>query len=193
MGWRIKGTYITNCDCRLVCPCPMNGPPTGANGECHGVVVFRIADGRLGDLSLEGVTFGFYNVFPSALLSGKWKIQLMIDDQASTEQAEAIERIFTGQEGGFFADFVPLVGEVRATERVSITFVDGSQPSASIGATSTLGFEPSVGQSGAVTTIKDAPLGFSPEYKIGRGSGDTNGPFGSFEHVYGETAEFDFS
>lgn len=193
MAYRIKGAYVTNCNCRLVCPCPMDGMPTGPNGECRGVVVFQIADGHLDDITLSGVAFAFYNVFPSNFLSGRWKIQLVIDEGASEEQAAAIERIFTGQEGGFFADFVPLVEEVRPTERVPITFTHGAKPSATIGATSTIGFEPAAAPNGAVTTVKDPPIGFAAEYKLGKGAGSSAGPFGSFEHVYGETAEFDLS
>ena len=193
MGYRIKGRYVTNCNCRLVCPCPMDGKPTGPNDECRGVVVFHVATGNLDDTALSGIGFAFYNLFPSNLMAGNWKIQLVIGDDASDEQAKAIERIFTGQEGGLFADFVPLVGEVQPTERSPITFSTDGDLSATIGTKSTIGFEAFAGPDGAPTTVKDAPVSFAPEYEVGKGSGGTDGPFGPFEHVYGETAEFEFS
>jgi hypothetical protein len=193
MAYRIKGTYVTNCSCRLICPCPFDGKPTGPNDECMGVVVLHVANGNLDDTSLSGVAFAFYNVFPSNFSAGRWKIQLVIDEAASDEQAAAIERIFTGQEGGLFSNFVPFVEEIRPTERVPITFSDGAKPSATIGTKSTMGFEPATAPSGVLTTVKDPPIGFGPEYKLGKGAGSSTGPFGSFEHVYGETAEFELS
>ena len=193
MAYLIKGTYVTNCNCRLVCPCPIDGIPTGPNDECMGVVVFQIAAGSLDETSLSGVSFAFYNVFPSNILSGRWKIQLVIDEAVSDEQAAAIERIFTGQEGGFFADFVHLVEEVVQTARAPIAFSDGAKPSATIGARSTIGFEPAAAPSGVLTTVKNPPVSFAPEYRLGKGSGASDGPFGAFEHVYGETAEFELS
>lgn len=193
MAWRIKGRYVTNCNCRLVCPCPMDGRPTGPNDECRGVVVFQVETGNLDDTSLSGVTVAFYNLFPSNLMAGNWKVQLIIDAKAADEQAKAIERIFTGQEGGFFADFVSLVGEVRETERARITMTTGAKPSATIGKRSTVGFEPFAGPDGTTTTVKNPPIGFAAEYMIGNGFGASDGPFGDFEHVYGETAEFELS
>lgn len=193
MAYRIKGRYVTNCNCRLVCPCPMDGTPTGPNDECRGVVVFHVATGNLDETSLSGVDFAFYNVFPSNLMAGKWKIQLVIGDEASDEQAAAIERIFTGQEGGLFADFVPLVEEIQPTERVPISISAGAKLSATIGRKSTIGFDSIPGPDGAPTTVRNAPVAFAPEYEVGKGSGTTDGPFGAFEHVYGETAEFEVS
>jgi len=46
MAWRMSGTYVASCNCQLICPCPTDGPPTGPNGECHGLGVFQIADGN---------------------------------------------------------------------------------------------------------------------------------------------------
>ncbi|WP_157372486.1 DUF1326 domain-containing protein, partial [Arthrobacter sp. Soil736] len=42
MSWEMSGKYVGSCNCSLVCPCPVDGPPTGPNGECRGVVVFHI-------------------------------------------------------------------------------------------------------------------------------------------------------
>jgi hypothetical protein len=36
----------------LICPCPVDNPPTGPNGECRGAAVFHIASGRLDDTDL---------------------------------------------------------------------------------------------------------------------------------------------
>src|SRR2546423_467907 len=43
MGYTISGTYVAACDCRLLCPCPVDGTPTGPNDQCHGAAAFGIA------------------------------------------------------------------------------------------------------------------------------------------------------
>src|SRR5438093_3420369 len=193
MGYRIAGTYITNCNCRLVCPCPFDGTPTGPDDECKGVVVFHLSAGNLDAVDLSGVNFAWYNVFPSNFSAGNWKVQFVVDDKASDAQLDAIMRILSGQEGGFFADFVPMVGEVLPVSRAPITVTAGDNPSAVVGDQSTVGFEPILGPDGAPATGGNAPFAFGPEFKIGRGAGTSAGPFGAIEHVYGETAEFEVS
>ena len=76
MAWRISGTYIASCSCNLICPCPVDGPPTSPDGHCHGVGVFSIAGGNLDDTDLSGVNVGLVNLFPSNLTSGGWKLAL---------------------------------------------------------------------------------------------------------------------
>ena len=52
MAYRLAGTYVGHCDCQLICPCAMDGPPTGRDGQCHGLLVFRVEDGNLDDTDL---------------------------------------------------------------------------------------------------------------------------------------------
>ena len=47
---------------------------------------------------------------------------LYIDARADERQRDALQRVFSGQAGGFIAAFVELVGEVRGLEFVPITF-----------------------------------------------------------------------
>ena len=74
MAWKISGTYVANCSCNLICPCPVDGPPTSEDGQCRGHLVFHIADGKLDDTDLSGVNVGLVNLFPSNLTSGGWKL-----------------------------------------------------------------------------------------------------------------------
>lgn len=193
MGYRISGTYVLNCACAQICPCSVDGKPTGPNGECKGAGIFHIAKGNLDRQDLSGVTFALYNLFPSNITAGAWKIALIVDEAASDDQAKALERIITGAEGGLFGEFVPLVGEFTGTERAPVTFTAGAKPSGTIGRKSKLTFEPILAPDGTTVTVKGAPFGFAPEYRIGNSSGRTEGPFGTFEHVYGESANFEFS
>jgi hypothetical protein len=193
MAWNIAGTYLASCSCFLICPCPVDSPPTGPGGECKGVAVFQVSEGSLGDVDLSGADFAFYNFFPSNLSSGNWKVGLVVTDSASDEQANAIESILKGEEGGPFADFANFYGEYLGMERDPITFSGGDRPSATVGDASSVDFEPLDGPAGGHTTVKNAMFGFAPEFRVGKGPGKSD-RFGlGFEPIYGETADYEFS
>jgi hypothetical protein len=194
MAWRISGTYVASCSCNLICPCPADNPPTSPDGVCRGVGVFHIADGNLDETELSGVDVGLVNLFPEHLTAGNWKLGIVVDDGASDEQAAALERIFKGDEGGPFGDFVPLVSEWLGMERAPVSFSDGDRPSASIGDSSWT-FEPLAGPegSGTQTTVKNAAFGFAPEYRVGRAPGHMSALGLEFDAIYGETADYEFA
>jgi hypothetical protein len=193
MAWRITGSYLATCSCNLICPCPVDGPPTSEDGQCRGFLVFSVKDGSLEGTDLSGVNVALYNLFPSNLTAGNWKVGLVIDDGASDEQASALERIFKGEVGGPFGEMSGLFGEFLGTERDSVTYSDGDSPSASIGSSSAATFEAREGPDGNPTTVKGAMFGFAPEYKIGTGSGKSD-RFGlGFDPNYAEAADFEFA
>src|SRR4029453_4815746 len=113
MSWEMSGKYVASCSCSLICPCPVDAPPTGPNGECRGTAVFHISSGKLDDTDFSGVYFPFANFYPSNLSAGNWKLGIVVDEGASDGQAAALERTIHGDEGGPFADFAPLYGEWR--------------------------------------------------------------------------------
>ena len=194
MAWRMAGTYLASCSCNLLCPCPTDGPPTGPDGECHGVGVFHIAEGNLDDVDLGGLNMGLVNLFPSNLTAGNWKLGVVVSDDASDDQLDAIDRIMRGQEGGMFAEFGPLIADYLGTERGEVTFSDGDKPSASIQGSS-FTFEPLQGPegSGTQTTVKNAAFGFAPEFRVGRTSGAQSAMGIEFDAIYGETADYEFA
>ena len=193
MSWEISGKYVANCDCQLICPCAVDGPPTGQNGECRGAAVFHIASGRLDDTDLSGVDFAFCNFFPSNLTAGNWKVGIVVGDSASDSQAQALERILHGDEGGPFADFAAFYGEWLGVERGNISFSDGDTPTASVDGHINLAIEPLPGPDGGATTVKNAMFGFAPEFLIGRGQGGSD-LFGlDYRSVYAESADYTFA
>jgi len=193
MAWRIAGSYVATCSCNLICPCPVDGPPTTDDGQCRGFLVFSVKEGSVDDTDVSGVNVALYNLFPSNLTAGNWKVGLVIDEGASDEQASALEQVFKGEIGGPFGDMAPLFGEYLGTERDSVTYSDGDTPSASIGSSSETTFEARQAPDGTPTTVKGAMFGFAPEYKIGTGSGNSD-RFGlSFDPNYAEAADFEFS
>ena len=192
MAWRMSGTYVATCSCQLICPCPVDNPPTGPEGQCRGVAIFQVADGNLDDVDLSGTTFAFCNLFPSNLTAGNWKVGVVIDEGASDEQASALERILHGDEGGPFGEFAGLFGEWLGVERARVSVSDGDRPSGAVGEID-FTFEPLEAPDGSHTTVKGAMYGFAPEYRVGRAPTRSN-LFGiEFEGVYGETADYEFS
>jgi hypothetical protein len=192
MAWTMSGTYAANCSCRLVCPCPMDGTPTGPDDQCHGAGVFHIADGSLDDTDLSGVDVALINHFPSNISSGNIRVGIVVGQDASDEQMSALERIFKGEEGGPFGELSALYGEWLGAERGAITFSGGDRPSFEIGDASVT-FEPFEAPGGGYTTVKGAAFGFAPEFRIGRGKGHVSALGVEYDGDYGETADFEFS
>ena len=190
MAYRIAGQYTAICNCRAICPCPVDGKPTGPGDMCHGAAVFRIDEGSLDDTDLSGVSFGLYNEFPSNLSSGNWKLGIIVDSGASDDQAQAVERILSGQEGGPFGEFAPLVGEYLGMERAAVSLSNGS---GSVEGKTDFSFEAYTGPDGKETMVHDAMFGFATDYTIGKGSGSSNAFGISFDASYGESAKFEFS
>jgi hypothetical protein len=193
MAWRMSGTYVANCNCNVVCPCPVGHTPSTENGECMGVGIFHIDSGDCDGVDLSGLSPALYNHFPGVLTDGNWKVGIVVDDGASDEQLDAIDRIFRGQEGGPFAELSALYGEYLGTERGAVTFNAGDNPSGSVEGASELSFEPALGADGSPTTVKNAAFGFAPEFRIGTGSGKSDKWGMSFDSNYAESAAFEFA
>lgn len=152
--------------------------------------MFGIKDGSLDDVELGGVSFALYNWFPSNLTAGNWKVGIVVDDGASDEQAQAVEQIVSGDAGGPFGEFKPLIGEYVGMERASVKVTDTS---ISVAGKTDITFEPYTGPDGSPTTVKAAMFGFAPEYKIGKASGNSDAFGLPFDAKYGESADFEFS
>lgn len=190
MSYTIKGTYGAVCDCRLLCACPIDGPPTGEGDQCHGVLIFDVQEGGLDGTDLSGVQFALYNHFPSNLSAGDWKVGIVVDDGASDDQAQALERIVSGQEGGPFAEFGPLIGDYVGMQRGSVKLSGNSGSVAGVGDFET---DFAKGPDGSPTSVSNAMFGFAPTFRVGKGKGRFSVFGSSYEARYAEGAEFEFS
>lgn len=129
MAWSIEGHYVENCNCDVVCPCTWSGfnrPAT--HDRCLVFGGFRIDRGRVDDLDVAGLHFGFVIDAPKQMTDGDWRLGILVDDTASDEQAAKLQGVASGALGGPMAMFAPLVGEVLGMERVPVTWqeTDGS-------------------------------------------------------------------
>jgi hypothetical protein len=154
--------------------------------------VFGIKDGNLDETDLSGVNVAMGYMAPSNISSGNLKLGIVVDEAASDEQANALERIFKGDEGGMFGEFVPLIAEWLGAERAAVSFSDGDEPSAKIG-DSDVTFEADKGADGRPTTLSNSAFGFAPVISVGRSSGSSGILGESFEANYGEAAEFEYT
>jgi hypothetical protein len=169
--------------------------PHRPGGVCRGAAVWHVAEGDMDGTDLSGVSYALLYFLPSNFGAGNVKMGVLIDENASAEQEQALVTILSGQAGGPFADMAALISEVQGPERAAITFSDGAAPRASVAGVGELTFEPLVGPDGSTpTTVRNAVFGFAPEFAIGRGSG-TATAFGgeSYQQVYAEAAEFEYT
>lgn len=193
MAYRLAGAYVGNCTCKEICPCAVDGPPTGPDGKCHGTLVFGVREGNLDGQDLSGVNFALYYFVPKTFSAGDWRQGVIVDESASDEQVQALERILTGKEGGPFEDFAALVGEWLGAERGRVSFSDGEAPSAKLGDTE-IDFEPYRGTDGNPTVTRNALFGLAPEFMPGKSSARVEMFGDSWQGVYGEAATaFEFA
>jgi hypothetical protein len=195
MAWSLKGNYIGTCSCSLICPCAVDGPPTGPDGKCHGLAVWNISEGSMDGTDLSGLSWALSYFLPSNFGAGNVKMGITIDASASEDQEQALMSILSGQAGGPFADMAALISEVEGPERAEITFTGGDTPTATVEGKGELTFQALVGPDGSTpTTISNAMFGFAPTFRIGRSSGQATAFGGeTYDAVYAETAEYEYS
>jgi hypothetical protein len=115
--WRIKGDFIDFCRCRVPCSCSWGQPPD--EGECDGVIAYRIREGNYGDVRLDGLNVAGVmhfegNIWDDDVRAG---VGMILDERADESQREALGTIFSGEVGSWpkvFAEEV--LGEMLGME-----------------------------------------------------------------------------
>jgi hypothetical protein len=99
--WRIEGDFIDFCKCRVPCPCSWGQPPT--EGDCDGVIGYRIREGNYGDVSLDGLNLIGVSYFKGNIWDEDTRadIGFIVDERADESQREALQTIFGGQAGSW--------------------------------------------------------------------------------------------
>jgi hypothetical protein len=99
--WHIAGDWFDLCNCKVPCPCTFAQEPT--YGDCDGVLVWHIREGKYGDVGLEGLNVAVLGSFEGNIWSGEatnLRFGLFFDERADERQREALEGIFLGRLGG---------------------------------------------------------------------------------------------
>jgi hypothetical protein len=94
--WEIRGRELANCNCAYGCPCQFNALPT--DGTCEAAVGYQIDKGHYGQVNLDGTRCGFIAKWPGPIHEGNGEMQIIIDESASSEQREALQKIMTGED-----------------------------------------------------------------------------------------------
>jgi hypothetical protein len=125
MAWSLKGTYFENCNCDMICPCSTSGFSAPADQDrCQVFLVFHVDSGDVNGVDVSGLSVGVQADAPPLMSEGGWKVGLFMDAAASSEQAEALGGVFSGQLGGPMAALTGLIGEMVGMETVPISYVD---------------------------------------------------------------------
>lgn len=120
MIYHVEGRLLEVCTCNILCPCWVGEDPDG--GTCDSSFAWQIDSGTIEGVDVSGLALGLSVHIPGNVLQGNWRAVVYVDDRASTEQEEAMLKVWTGQLGGPIADLVALIGEVIAVERATIAF-----------------------------------------------------------------------
>lgn len=125
MSYRLEGTYLENCNCEVACPCgASNFALPATNERCDVLLAFHVDSGEIDGVDVSGKTVAMLADAPGQMADGGWRVGLFMDSSASEEQANALESVFGGQQGGPAALFAPLIGEVLGIEGAPIEFSD---------------------------------------------------------------------
>jgi hypothetical protein len=135
MAWKLQGTYFENCNCDWVCPCTVTSFGSPATQErCQVILNYHVDRGQIDGVDVSGLGVALVADTPGRMLDGNWRLGLIIDDRASSEQTDKLAAVFGGQAGGPIAGLAPLVGEVLGTERAAFDYRDeGRKHSVRIG------------------------------------------------------------
>jgi hypothetical protein len=96
--YRIKAESIEACNCHHGCNCQFEGLPN--DGKCEFIIGFAVKEGRVGNVSLNGLRAAIAAKYPKAIHEGNGHVVLFVDDKASDDQVNAFVSVLSGQLGG---------------------------------------------------------------------------------------------
>ena len=161
MAYQLEGRLLEVCDCNVLCPCWIG--EDADNGTCDAIVAWHVDRGTIDGVDVSGRTLALIPHIPGNILAGNWKALVVVDDQASAAQQEAILSVWTGKKGGPVADLAKLVGEVVGVERARIAFeVEGGKGRVQIGSLAEAELVPYTGPTGAQTTLNESVFSTIP-------------------------------
>ena len=111
---------MENCSCEVPCPCTVSLDLGADYDRCNALLVFQIASGQVEGVDVGGLTVAAVGDTPKVMSEGNWRLGVLMDENASDEQAEKLGAVFGGQLGGPMEALGPLIGENLGMERVPI-------------------------------------------------------------------------
>ena len=120
MSWNLTGSYFESCSCDVICPCTASLSLGATKDRCKVVLVFDVKSGEVEGTDVSGLTVAAVCDTPKVMSEGNWRLGVVIDAEASDEQAEKLGGVFSGALGGPMEALGPLVGENLGVERQPI-------------------------------------------------------------------------
>ena len=161
MSYRLEGSILEVCNCRVLCPCWIGEDPD--QGTCDSVLAYHFDRGTVEGVDVSGLTLALIAHIPGNVLQGGFRVVVVMDDRATPEQEAAVLRAWRGDLGGPMKDLSRLIGEVLAVERAPIHFaVAQGKGTLRIGESVSADVEPYLGRSGEVTTLNDSVFSTIP-------------------------------
>src|SRR3954465_3482246 len=96
--YRVKAQSIEACNCQHGCNCQFAGYPN--EGKCEFIIGYEVTDGRVGDVSLNGLRAVVAAKYPKAIHEGTGPVVLCVDERASEAHVRALVSVLSGQLGG---------------------------------------------------------------------------------------------
>jgi len=90
------------------------------NDDCRVALLFEIEAGSVDGVDVAGTACAVIMQTPRQMLEGDFKVGLIIGSNASDEQAEKVNQVFSGAIGGPMGNLAPLIGEFLGVERLPI-------------------------------------------------------------------------
>jgi hypothetical protein len=155
MSYSFEGSLLEVCTCNVLCPCWIGENPD--SGYCDSVNSYHIDSGQIEGVDVAGCTLAVITHIPGNVLAGNWRVALVVNDEATQDQNDAIIAAFSGKLGGPLADLSQLVGEVISVEQAPITFeVKEGKGTLRIGDVVEADMEPYRGPTGEITTLNES-------------------------------------
>ena len=121
--WNLKGGYFENCNCQILCPCVVPGPPLEpTEGHCDVGLAFHVDQGYFNGVSLDGINFVIAAHTPGIMGHGGWTTAFYVDERADDQQRQALERILSGEIGGPMAAWMSLTTNMLGIKYEAIDY-----------------------------------------------------------------------
>lgn len=119
-GWWAEGLLFENCNCTAVCAGHVHFSQPCTHEVCHGFWAIRIAGGAVGDVRLDGLDAVVVYESPQVMMEGGWREVILVSEDATETQREALESLLKGSLGGPWEVLAGFVGEWLPTRSVPI-------------------------------------------------------------------------
>jgi len=123
MAWQLRGEYLENCNCDILCPCitsSLQGPAD--NERCLVPLAMHIVEGDSDGVRLDGLNAVLVVDSPAVMGAGGWRVAIYLDERADEQQRAALGAVLSGAQGGPPEMLAGLIGELLGVKFVPISF-----------------------------------------------------------------------